>query len=80
MSLNDIDLELEIKNFQSCWHQGQTGFQEGQKSARRIAELLKLRYGSSFSTKYISRKMISRLGYLNGMSYWKLKMYLDDLK
>jgi hypothetical protein len=42
--------------------------------------MLKLSYGSSFSTKYIIKKMMELLGHLNGMSDGKLKLYLDGLK
>jgi hypothetical protein len=73
-------LEIELNKIDLCWHQGQTAFKEGQKSIRNVAEILKLSYGSSFSTKYIIKKMMSHLGHLNGMSYGKLELYLDDLK
>jgi hypothetical protein len=75
-----LELEIELNKIDLCWHQGQTGFQEGQKSIRKIAEILKLSYGSSFSTKYIIKKMMELLGHLNGMFHYKLKSYLDDLK
>jgi hypothetical protein len=74
------ELEIELNKIDLCWHQGQTAFKEGQKSIRKIAEMLKLSYGSSFSTKYIIKKMMKLLGHLNGMSDCKLKLYLDDLK
>ena len=73
---SNIDLVSEIRNFDYCWHQGATAFQEGQKSIRKIADMLILSYGSSFSTKYIIKKMMEFLGHLNGMSDCKLKLYL----
>jgi hypothetical protein len=73
------ELEIELNKIDLCLHQGQTAFQEGQKSIRKIAEMLKLSYGSSFSTKNIIKKMMSHLGHINGMSYGKLELYLDDL-
>jgi hypothetical protein len=75
-----LELEIELNKIELCWHQGQIAFEEGQKSMRKIAKMLKLSYGSSFSTKYIIKKMMELLGHLNGMSDYKLKLYLDDLK
>ena len=77
MQLNNYNLELEIKKFQHCWEQGQIAFHEGQRSAKKIADLLKVSYGSSFSTKYIIKKMMILLGHLNGISDYKLKRYLE---
>jgi hypothetical protein len=74
------EFEIELHKIDLCWHQGQTGFQEGYKSIRKIAEMLKLSYESLCSTKYIIKKMMRYLGHLNGMSYGKLELYLDDLK
>lgn len=72
------DLEIELNKIDLCWHQGQTAFQEGQKSIRKIAEMLKLSYGSSFSNKYIIKKMMKLLGHLNGISNWKIRSLLRD--
>ena len=75
---SNIDLASEIKNFDHCWHQGATAFQEGQKSAKRIFILLKMQYGSSFPTKHIVEKMRNKLGHLNGISDYKIRNLLRD--
>ena len=74
---SNIDLESEIKNFDYCWHQGPTSFKEAQKSAKKIAELLALSYGCSFSSKHIVKKIMHSLGYLNGISAYKIKNLLE---
>lgn len=78
LSNRDKELELEVENFNTCWEQGQIAFQEGQKSAKNIFTLLKRKYGTLSSNKYILGKMASRLSHLNGISYWKLKFLLRD--
>jgi hypothetical protein len=72
------DLVSEIKNFDHCWHQGATAFQEGRIYAKKIFTLLKIQYSSSFSTKHIVEKMIGHLGHLNGISYGKIRNLLRD--
>jgi hypothetical protein len=78
LSNRDKELEFEFENFKICWEQGQIAFQEGQKSAKTIFTLLKWKYGTLSSNKYILGKMASRLSHLNGISYWKLKFLLRD--
>jgi len=75
---SNIDLESEIKNFDYYWHQGQTAFEDAQKSAKKIFTLLKMQYGSSFPTKHIVEKMTNKLGHLNGISNWKIRNLLRD--
>ena len=72
------EIDTEIKNFEFCWHQGQTAFQDGQRSAKKIFTLLKVNYGSLFSNNDIVKKMMNRLGHLNGISIWKLTNFIRD--
>jgi hypothetical protein len=78
LSNRDKELELEIENFNTCWEQGQIAFQEGQKSAKNIFTLLKWKYGTLSSNKYILGKMMNKLGHLNGISNWKIRNLLRD--
>ena len=80
MNLQQLLLEInqEIINIEYCWHQGQTAFKEAQKSAKKIFTLLKMQYGSSFTTKRIVEKMMTKLGHLNGISKWKIRNLLRD--
>jgi hypothetical protein len=72
------EINKEINNIDYCWHQGPTAFEEAQKSAKKVFELLKLMKGSLYSTKEILKIMIKRLSHLNKMSYWKLKILLGE--
>ena len=73
------ELEIELNKIDLCWHQGQTAFKEGQKSFKKIFTLLKIQYGSSFSTIHIVEKvMMNKLGHLNGISNWKIRNLLRD--
>jgi hypothetical protein len=72
------DLEIELNKIDIFWHQGQTAFKDAQKSAKKIFTLLKMRYGSSFSTKHIVEKMTNQLMHLNGISNWKIRNLLRD--
>jgi hypothetical protein len=75
------ELDIEFKNMDFFWHQGQIAFKDAQKSAKKIFTLLKWNYGTLYSNKYVLQKMVTRLSYLNWMSYWKLKFLLrDDFK
>lgn len=78
MILNNKEINLELKNFEDLWYQGPTAFKDAQVSAKKIFSLLKLNYGSLFSTKYIVKKMINRLGHLNRISDYELKNLLGD--
>jgi hypothetical protein len=72
------ELEIELNTIDLCWHQGQTAFKDAQKSSKKIFTLLKMQYGSSFSTKHIVEKMMNKLGHLNGISDWKIRNLLRD--
>ena len=73
-----LEIDKEFKNFEYCWHQGQTAFKDAQKSAKKIFILLKMQYGSSFPTKHIVEKMRNKLGHLNGISDYKIRNLLRD--
>ena len=77
LSNRNKELELEVENFNTCW-EGQIAFQEGQKSAKNIFTLLKWKYGTLSSNKYILGKMMNKLGHLNGISNWKIRNLLRD--
>jgi hypothetical protein len=72
------EIEIEFNNIDYCWHQGQTGFKDAQKSSKKILTLLKMQYGSSFPTKHIIEKMMNQLGHLNGISNWKIRNLIRD--
>ena len=78
LSNRDKELEFEFENFKICWEQGQIAFQEGQKSAKNIFTLLKWKYGTLSSDKYILGKMMNKLGHLNGISNWNIGNLLRD--
>ena len=72
------EIDKEFNNIDLCWHQGPTSFKEAQKSFKKIFTLLKMQYGSSFSTKRIVEKMMNYLGHLNGISDYKIRNLLRD--
>jgi hypothetical protein len=73
------ELDIELNKIDLYWHQGQTAFKDAQKSFKKIFTLLKMQYGSSFSTKHIVEKMMmNKLGHLNGISNWKIRNLLRD--
>ena len=73
------EIDIEIKNFEYYWYQGQTAFKEGQQSVLKIAELLKLNHGSSLSAKDILKIMMIKLWHLNGISMWKLNFIREEM-
>lgn len=73
---NNQETDSEFTNFEYFWYQGDKAFKNGVKSIEKIFKLLKSTYGS-FSPKDILQIMYLRLCHLNGMSYWKLKIYLE---